>query len=67
MPSAVRASSSARTAVEIGRGLDRAVGAHALVDLDHPLEQHLRLDDVAGEDFRPRLVADPQRVAEALW
>ncbi len=51
---------------EIGLRLDGAVGAHALVDLDDALEQHFRLDDVAGEDLRPRLVADLERVAEAL-
>ncbi len=50
----------------IGRALDRAVGAHALVDFDHALEQHVRLDDLPGEDFRPRLVADAQRVAESF-
>jgi hypothetical protein len=51
---------------EIGLALHRAVGAHAFVDLDDALEQHLRLDDVFGEDLRPRLVADLERVAEAL-
>ena len=38
MPSAMARSSSARTGGEIERALDRAVGAHALVDLDHPLD-----------------------------
>ena len=51
---------------EIGLLLDRAVGAHALVDLDDALEQHLGLDDVLGEDFRAVLVADAQRVAETF-
>jgi hypothetical protein len=46
--------------------LDRAVGADTLVDLEHLLEQHFRLDDVLGENLRPRLVADAQRVAETL-
>ena len=51
---------------EIGRALHRAVGAHALVDLDDALVEHVRLDDVPGKDLRPRLVADLQRVAEAF-
>jgi hypothetical protein len=45
---------------------DRAVGAHPLVHLDDALEQHLGLDDVLGEDLRPVLVADAQRVTEAF-
>jgi len=56
----------AQCAVEIERALHRAVGAHALVDLDHAPEQHVGLDDVAGENLRPRLVADLERVAETL-
>ena len=52
--------------VEIKLALDGAVGQHALVDLDDALEQHLRLDDVLGENLRPRLVADAKRVAKAL-
>src|SRR5579875_373691 len=51
---------------EIGRALDRAVRAHALVHLNHTLVQHLGLDDLARENLRSRLVADPQRVAETL-
>ena len=58
---------SAARAGEIERVLNGAVGAHALVDLDHALVQHLRLDDVPGEDLWPRLVADLQRVAETPW
>ena len=42
MPSALRASSAARSGVEIERALDRAVGAHALVDLDDALVEHAR-------------------------
>jgi len=53
-------------AVEIERALHRAVGAHALIDLDDTIEQHVGLDDVAGKDLRPRLVADLERVAKAL-
>ena len=34
-------------------------------DLGDALVEHLRLDDLLGEDVRSRLVADPQRVAEA--
>ncbi len=52
--------------VEIDLALDGAVGAHALVDLDDALVEHVRFDDVLREDFRPRLVTDAQRVAEAL-
>ena len=51
---------------EIGRRLDGAVGAHALGHLDHAFEQHVGLDDVAGEDLRPRLVTDLEGIAEAL-
>jgi hypothetical protein len=43
---------------KVGLPLHRAVGAHALVHLDHALVQHLRLDDVAGKNLRPGLVAD---------
>ena len=46
--------------------LDRAVGAHALGYFHHPLEQHLRLDDVPGKDLRPRLITDLERVAKAV-
>ena len=52
--------------IEIRLALDRAVGAHPLVDLDHPLVEHVRLDDVLRENLRPRLVADAQRVAKTL-
>ena len=38
-------------AVEVERALDRAVGAHALVDLDDALEQHVGLDDVRAKIF----------------
>ena len=65
MPSALCALELGAHSREIGLALHRAVGAHALVDLDDTLVEHLRLDDVAGEDLRPRLVADLQRVAEA--
>ena len=66
MPSAFARVSSRAHGVEIERALHRAVGAHALVDLDHALVQHVGLDDVAGENFRPRLVADAQGVAKTL-
>ena len=52
--------------IEVNGALDCAVGADALVDLGDAFVEHVRLDDVPGEDFRPRLVADPQRIAEAL-
>ena len=67
MPSAARRRQLCRATLEIGLPLDRAVGAHALVDLDRALVQHLRLDDVAGEDLRPRLVADLAARRESPW
>jgi hypothetical protein len=51
--------------VEIERALDRAVGAHALVDFGDALVEHVGFDDVPRKNFRPRLIADLQRVAEA--
>ena len=52
--------------VEIGRPQDGAVRGDPLVQLDHPLVEHLRQHDVPVEDARPVLVPDPQRVTEAL-
>ena len=67
-----RAPAARQTRREIGLGLgqvdrplDRAVGAHALLDLDHVGVQHLGQHDVPGEDVGAVLVADAQRVAEA--
>ena len=51
--------------IEIGRTLDRAVGAHALVDLDDALVELLGQDDLLGEDIGPRLVGDAQRIAKS--
>ena len=51
---------------QVGLVLDRAVGAHALVHFDDALVEHLRFDDVACENLRPRLVADLERVAKTL-
>ncbi len=45
-------------AVAVEIGLDRAVRPHPLRGLDHARVQHLRLDDLLGEDVGPRLVAD---------
>ena len=56
----------ARTAPAIGRPQHLALGGHALVDLDDALVELFRQDDVAGEELRPVLVADAQRVGEAL-
>ena len=50
--------------VLVRRLFDRSVGQHALVDLDHFGVKLARLDDLFGEDFRARLIADLQRVAE---
>ena len=66
MPASQAASRSAAHRGEVGRGLDRAVGADALGDLGDALVEHLRLDDLLGEDVGSRLVADPQRIAKAL-
>ncbi len=46
--------------------LNRAVGAHALLDLHHLLVEHLRFDDVAGKNFGAGLVTDFERIAEPL-
>src|ERR1700691_2320411 len=51
--------------VRIGRRLDRAVRAHALVDLDDAGIELLRLYDVAREYARARLIADLERIAKA--
>ena len=66
MPSAPAPCEVAAHGSEVGRRLDRAVGAHALVDLDDALVEQLRQDDLLGEDVGPRLVADPQRIAKAV-
>ncbi len=50
--------------VEVGRAQHLAVGGDPLVHLDHPGVQRLGQRDLAGEDLRPVLVADPQRVRE---
>ncbi len=52
-------------ALRIGRRLDRAVGAHALVDLDDTGIKLLGLYDVAREYARARLIADLERIAKA--
>ena len=66
MPSAMARFELGAHRREVELALDRAVGAHALVDLDDALEQHLRLDDVLGKNLRPRLVADAQSVSKTL-
>src|ERR1700734_3422939 len=52
-------------AIRIGRGLDRAVGAHTLVDLDDAGIKLLGLYDVLREYARARLIADLERVAKS--
>ena len=64
-PSRLRMRQRRAHRMRIGRGLDRPVGEHALVDLDDLRIELLGLLDVAGENFRPRLVADLERVAKA--
>ena len=51
---------------KIGRAFDRAIGADALVDLDDAGVELLRLDDIARENVGPGLIADLQRVGEAV-
>ena len=53
-----------RRAIE--RGLDAAIGAHALGHLDDARIEHRGFFDPPREDFGPRLVADLERVTEAL-
>jgi hypothetical protein len=43
---------------------DLSAGADPLFDLEHLLVRLLGEDDTPGKDFRARLVADPQSVAE---
>ncbi len=43
-----------------------AASRHAFVDFDHPAVEQLRQHDLAGEEMRAVLVADAQRVPEAL-
>ena len=50
--------------LEVERRLDRAVGQHALGNLDDALVELLGLLDLLGEDVGAGLVADPQRIAE---
>ncbi len=52
-------------ALRVGRRLDRAVGAHALVDLDDAGIKLLGLYDVFREYARARLVANLERIAKA--
>ncbi len=62
---ALRAQKLGTHGIEVHSALYRAVGADALVHFGDAFVEHVRLDDVPGEDFRPCLVADTQRVAEA--
>ncbi|MNS62981.1 hypothetical protein D3C72_960640 [compost metagenome] len=50
--------------VFVQRAIQRAVSGDALVDLDHAIIELIVQDDVAHEQFGPRLPADPQGVAE---
>ncbi len=50
----------------VERGFHRAIGAQALVRLDDALVEHLRLDDLLGEDVRARLIADLDLVLQAF-
>jgi hypothetical protein len=61
-----RARKLGANALQLQLQFDRTVGADALLHFGDPLEQHLRLDDVLCKNLRPRLVADAERIAEAL-
>ena len=50
--------------VRVERRLDRAIGKHALADLDDPVIKRFRLDDLGGEDVLALLIADLQGIAE---
>ena len=66
MPAARAAESSRAQRGEVRLALDGSVGTHALVHFEDALVEHFRLDDVAGKDLRPRLVADLEGVAKTL-
>ena len=48
----------------VDRAQDLAINADPLVDLDDAFIEHRWQHDVPREDVGPRLVADPQRIAE---
>ncbi len=50
----------------VGRAQDLALGGDALVDFDDALVERLGQHDLASEQLGPVLVADAQRVGEAL-
>ena len=52
--------------VEVDRYVDRAVGADPFAHLDHALVEVFRFDDMAVEQARAGLIADLERVAEAV-
>ena len=52
--------------VRVRRRQDIAVGVQAFVDFDHPFIEHFGQLDLAIEQFRPVLIADPERIAEAF-
>src|SRR5690349_24332830 len=45
---------------------DRSIGADAFVNFCHALIKHVRLDDLAGKNLRPRLVTDLERIAKTF-
>ena len=51
---------------DIQRSFDAAVGAHPFIHFDNAFIELLGKYDLLGEDVRPRLVGDAQRVAKAL-
>ena len=50
----------------IGRAFNRAIRQHALVHLHHAGVKLLRLDDILGKNLSAGLIANFQRIAEAL-
>jgi hypothetical protein len=62
----LRGGKRAACALKVKTAFHRAVGADAFVDFRDALIKHVGLDDVAGENLRPRLIADLQRVAETF-
>ena len=66
MPSARAASSATRVASRSSGVSIAAVGAHPLRHLGDARIEHRRLLDAAREDLGSRLIADLERVAEAL-
>ena len=66
MPSASACARSALQPIRVERDLNGPVGAHPFAGLDDAGIEHLRQHDLAVEKPRPRLIAQPKLVAQAL-